>query len=145
MDRILTACLLCLLSISCRGGDPELGPAGKDPAHQGQEEKSVETAGRGKVWLPGEASITQGDEKYFRHVTPDDMKVFIRKNNMKPLDQWPQLITTSYRGYIPPDEIKKLHQNDPLMSGTSASSIPAPDGYTAVYYNRDFNYLVIQE
>lgn len=144
--KILAACLLCLLPVSCRSGDPGIRPAAdKDPAEEKNSEKESEGAAGGKVWLPGNASITRGDEKYFLDFAPSDVDVFIKKNRLKPLDQWPQLAATGYRGYIPPEEIKKLHENDPLMSGTRAASIPTPDGYTAVYYNSDFHYLVIQE
>jgi hypothetical protein len=143
--KILAACMLCLFPLSCRSGEPEVRPADKvATATESNEKDSMDAAG-GQVWLPGKASITRGDETYFLDVTPDDMEVFIRKNKLKPLAQWPQLATTGYRGYNPPEQIKKLHPSDPLMSGTSATSIPTPDGYTAVYYNSDFHYLVIQE
>ena len=145
MVKIPAACMLCLLAVSCRSGDSGVRPADEGPEAVESGEKGSADAAGGDIWLPGKASITQGDEKYFLDVASKDMEFFIRKNKLKPLDQWPQLATTGYSGYIPPDEIKKLHENDPLMSGTRAASIPTPDGYTAVYYNSDFQYLVIQE
>lgn len=145
MTKALQIFFLCLVPVSCRGGDPGIRPTDKGSAAQGSEQAPEDAGPVDRIRLPGKASITKNDETYFLDVTPDDMDVFIKNNNLKPLDQWPQLATTGYRGYNPPDEIKKLHGDDPLMSGTSAASIPTDDGYTAVYYNRDFNYLVIQE
>jgi hypothetical protein len=145
MRKIVTSLLLCLFTVSCRGGEPKTLTEDKGSGVQSDGNAAVETIPQGQIWLPGKASITQKDEKYFLGVTPEEMDIFISKNNLKPLGQWPVMATTSYRGYIPPEEIKKLHANDPLMSGTLATSIPAADGYTAIYYNRDLHYLVVQE
>jgi hypothetical protein len=96
------------------------------------------------IWLPDRDCILQVDERYYLDVSPEDMKVFIEKNDLRPLDEWPLLATTGFRGYRPPESILALHVNDPLFGDTVAAAITSGYGYTAVYYNRTHRYLVIQ-
>lgn len=158
--RTLLVFLLCLYPAACQKSeqkttisdkDPKVQPTGATPvdaAHGDRtpllDEPTKAGVPDGKIWLPSTASVTRGDEKYFLGIKPADLGLFIEKNGLKPLVEWPQMATTCHRGYLPPDELAKLHENDPLISGTVVTTMPGDSGYIAIYYNRDFDYLVIQ-
>jgi hypothetical protein len=94
--------------------------------------------------VPPVETIAQGKETYYLGVGPAMLARFIAKNSLRPLAKWPQMLTTGHQGYLPPPRIKAMHQQDPLMSGSRATTVSSTAGYTAIYYNTDHAYLVIQ-